>query len=104
MAQATISADARQPALYDSAAPNDSNASGVSWPAVIAGAFVTAALSLILLALGTGIGMSSVSPWANTGASASAVGAGAIIWFVLIELIASAIGGYIAGRLRTKWV
>jgi hypothetical protein len=48
--------------------------------------------------------MSSVSPWANTGASASAVGAGAIIWFVLIELIASAIGGYIAGRLRTKWV
>ncbi len=82
----------------------DSNSSGVSWPAVIAGAFVTAALSLILLALGTGIGLSSVSPWANSGASGKAVAVGAIVWFVLIELIASSIGGYLAGRLRTKWV
>jgi hypothetical protein len=82
----------------------DSNLSGVSWPAVIAGAFVTAALSLILLALGTGIGLSSVSPWANSGASGKAVAVGAIVWFVLIEVIASSIGGYLAGRLRTKWV
>jgi hypothetical protein len=84
--------------------PNDSNQSGVSWPAVIAGAFVTAALAFILLALGTGIGMSSISPWAGSGASGKAVGAGAILWFVLIEIIACSMGGYLAGRLRTKWV
>jgi hypothetical protein len=83
---------------------NDSNVSGVSWPAVIAGAFVTAALSLTLLALGTGIGLSSVSPWTDSGASSTAVGVGAIVWFVLIELLASSMGGYLAGRLRTKWV
>jgi hypothetical protein len=83
---------------------NDSNQSGVSWPAVIAGAFVAAALALILLALGTGIGMSSISPWAGSGASGKAVAAGAIIWFVLIELLACSMGGYLAGRLRTKWV
>jgi hypothetical protein len=83
---------------------NDSNLSGVSWPAVVAGAFVTAALSLILLALGTGIGLSSVSPWANSGASGAAVATGAIVWFVLIEIIASSMGGFLAGRLRTKWV
>jgi hypothetical protein len=83
---------------------NDSNRSGVSWPAVIAGAFVTAALALILLALGSGIGMSSVSPWAGSGVSGKAVAAGAIIWFVLIEIMACSMGGYLAGRLRTKWV
>jgi hypothetical protein len=54
--------------------PNDSNSSSVSWGAVIAGAFVAAALSLALLALGTGVGFSAVSPWANAGASSSAIG------------------------------
>src|SRR5580704_11715964 len=83
---------------------NDSNASGLSWAAVVAGAFVAAALSLILLALGTGIGFSAVSPWANSGVSAPAVGTGAIVWSVLIQIIASSVGGYLAGRLRTKWV
>lgn len=82
---------------------DDSNTSGVSWAAVIAGAFVAAALSLILLALGTGIGFSAMSPWANRGASATAIGAGAIIWFVVMEIISSSMGGYLAGRLRVKW-
>jgi hypothetical protein len=35
------------------ALPDDSNRSGVSWGAVVAGAFVAAAVSLALLALGT---------------------------------------------------
>jgi hypothetical protein len=83
---------------------NEAHSSGVSWAAVLAGAFVASALSLILLALGTGIGLSSVSPWSNNGASASAVGWGAILWLVAMQVIASGIGGYLAGRLRTKWV
>jgi hypothetical protein len=82
----------------------EAHSSGVSWPAVIAGAFVAAALALILVALGTGIGLSAISPWDGAGASASAVGKGAIVWLILTELIASSIGGYLAGRLRTKWV
>jgi hypothetical protein len=91
-------------ALNEMAFPNDSNSSGVSWEAVIAGAFVAAALSLALLALGTGVGFSSVSPWANSGATASAIGWTAIIWLVLMQFIASSLGGYLAGRPRTKWV
>jgi hypothetical protein len=83
---------------------NEAHSSGVSWAAVIAGGFVAAALSLIMLALGSGIGLSSVSPWSNTGASATAIGRGAITWLILMEIISSAMGGYIAGRLRTKWV
>jgi hypothetical protein len=89
---------------YAETVVNDSNISGVSWGAVMAGAFVAAALSLALLALGTGIGMSAVSPWTNTGASASAIGWGAIIWLGLMELVSASMGGYVAGRLRTKWV
>lgn len=85
-------------------ATGDAHAPGVSWGAVIAGAFVAAALSLALLALGTGIGLSSVSPWANAGASGSMIGWTAVIWFILMELIASSMGGYLAGRLRTRWV
>jgi hypothetical protein len=83
---------------------NEAHSSGVSWAAVIAGAFVAAALSLALLALGTGIGFSAASPWSNAGASASAIGWTAIGWVVLMEIIASSVGGYLAGRLRTTWV
>src|ERR1700691_1711823 len=82
---------------------NEAHSSGVSWAAVIAGAFVAAALSLILLALGTGMGLSSVSPWSNMGASASTIGKAGIAWLIIIQIIASAMGGYLAGRLRTKW-
>jgi hypothetical protein len=85
------------------AGQNEANASGVSWSAVLAGGFVTASLALILLSLGTGLGLSSVSLWSNVGASASAISAAAIIWLIATQVISSAMGGYLAGRLRTKW-
>jgi hypothetical protein len=84
-------------------AANEALASGVSWAAVIAGAFVAAALSLILLALGAGFGLSSVSIWSNAGASASTIGMAAVLWLIVMQIISSAMGGYLAGRLRTKW-
>jgi hypothetical protein len=82
---------------------NEANSSGVSWSAVLAGGFVTAALSLILLALGTGLGFATVSVWSGVGASASAIGTAAILWFILIQIMSASMGGYLAGRLRTKW-
>ena len=82
---------------------NEANSSGVSWSAVLAGGFVTAALSLILLALGTGLGFASVSVWSGVGTSASTIGTAAILWFILIQIMSSSMGGYLAGRLRTKW-
>src|SRR5579862_7324568 len=81
----------------------DMASSGVSWGAVIGGAFVAAALYLLLLALGAGFGLSVVSPWSNVGLTANTAGALAIAWLVIIEIIASAFGGYLTGRLRTKW-
>jgi hypothetical protein len=82
---------------------NEANSSGVSWAAVIGGGLVTAALALILLALGTGLGLSSVSVWANAGVSTSTFGGAAIVWLIFMQIISSSMGGYLAGRLRTKW-
>jgi hypothetical protein len=106
MAHSTVSplAFSREPGFADTSVKNEAVASGVSWPAVLAGAFAAAALSLSLLALGTGIGLSSVSPWSNVDASASAIGIGAVVWLIVTQIIAATMGGYLAGRLRTKWV
>ncbi len=77
--------------------------SGVSWPAVAAGAVAAAALTLLLVAFGAGIGFSSVSPWSDTGVSASTFEVGTGIYLVIAGVMSSAVGGYLAGRLRTKW-
>jgi hypothetical protein len=104
MEQPSSSAARFQTGSVETVVRNEAHTSGVSWAAVVAGAFVAAALSLALLALGTGIGFSAVSPWANAAASVATIGWTAIVWLVLTQLIAASVGGYLAGRLRTKWV
>jgi hypothetical protein len=93
----------RRNALSEVPGRSEANSSGVSWPAVIGGAFVSASMALILLSLGTGLGFSSISPWSGVGASASAISRVAIAWLIITQIVASALGGYLAGRLRTKW-
>ena len=78
--------------------------SAVSWGAVIAGAVGAAALSLILFLLGTGLGLAAVSPWASEGISGTTASVSTIIWVTVVQLLAAAMGGYLAGRLRTRWV
>jgi hypothetical protein len=97
MIEATM---ARAPILD---APANVHRSGVSWAAIFAGAAGAAALSLILLILGVGLGLSSVSPWANDGVSATTFGVSTILWLAFTQLAASGMGGYLAGRLRTRW-
>jgi hypothetical protein len=74
--------------------------SGVSWGAILAGAVAAVALSLILLTLGFGLGLSAMSPWSF---NATAVGWSTVLWIAFTQLAASAVGGYLAGRLRIKW-
>jgi hypothetical protein len=76
----------------------------VSWAAVAAGAIAAAALTLVLLAFGAGMGFSAVSPWGNSGVSAGTFQIGTGLYLICVAMLASAIGGYIAGRLRTRWV
>ena len=80
------------------------NASGVSWAAILAGAAGAASLSLILLVLGTGLGLSSVSPWAQSGIAGATFGVSTILWITFTQIAASGMGGYLAGRLRLRWV
>jgi hypothetical protein len=77
--------------------------SAVSWAAVIAGGVTAAALTLVLVAFGAGMGFSSVSPWPNSGISAGTFKIATGIYLIVIAMLSSTIGGYIAGRLRTKW-
>src|SRR4030088_3696451 len=76
---------------------------GDSWPAVLAGAIASCALTLVLLWLGAGMGFAVVSPWAHSGVSATTFEIGTGLYFIVMAMISSAIGGYLAGRLRTKW-
>ena len=81
----------------------ESSTSGVAWPAIIGGAFAAAASSLILLALGSGFGLASVSPWSNSGASLTTFTVMTAIWLIIVQWFSSGLGGYLTGRLRTKW-
>jgi hypothetical protein len=98
--------------IVDASVPvhNEAHSTGISWAAVIGGAFVSASLSLILLALGTGLGFTAISPLSGATGSATAsisiltIGRAAIAWLIFTQIIAAALGGYLAGRLRTKWV
>jgi len=76
----------------------------VSWGAVIGGATVAAAVSLLLVALGAGFDLASISPWSGNGATATTFAVMTAIWFIVTQWVASGLGGYLTGRLRTKWV
>ncbi|HEY5809474.1 MAG TPA: hypothetical protein VIT67_15980 [Povalibacter sp.] len=87
-----------------SSVANESAASAVSWAAILAGAAVAVAASLLLLALGTGLGFASLSPWKNEGPSAVTFTVMSAVWLIIVQWVASGLGGYLTGRLRTKWV
>jgi hypothetical protein len=77
--------------------------SAVSWGAVIAGGLASAALTLILLSLGTGLGLAVITPWSDWNVTAVRVATGAGIFACVVAVMASAVGGYLAGRLRMRW-
>jgi hypothetical protein len=81
----------------------ESAISGVSWGAIVAGGVAAAAMAMVLLTLGAGLGLISVSPWPGQGASIQTVSVGIVVWSVIVEIAAFGLGGYISGRLRTKW-
>jgi hypothetical protein len=77
---------------------------GISWAAVLAGAIASCALTLVLLSLGAGLGFAVVSPWGHSGASATTFEIGTGLYFIVMAMISSAVGGYLAGRLRNRWI
>ncbi len=82
---------------------DEASASAVSWGAIIGGAVAAAAITLLLVTLGAGIGLSSVSPWSSANPTATTFTLMTAVWLIIVQWLSSGLGGYLAGRLRTKW-
>ncbi|OAV55335.1 hypothetical protein A6U98_03495 [Rhizobium sp. WYCCWR10014] len=85
------------------ATPVESSKSAMTWGPIFGGAAAAIGVTLILLLLGSGVGLTMVSPWAGQSSSLGTVGVTAAIWLVVVQWLSSGLGGYITGRLRTKW-
>lgn len=88
----------------DVSEPTESSSTAVSWGPIVAGAFAASTLTLILMLLGSGLGLTMVSPWSGFGTSVTTFAASTAAWLIVVQWLSSAVGGYLAGRLRTKWV
>jgi hypothetical protein len=98
----TLLAENTEPDAVAAQQPGEATGA-VSWAAIILGALVATAISLVLLLLGSGLGLASMSPWPASGTSATAVTAGAAVWLIVVQWLAAALGGYLTGRLRSRW-
>ncbi|WP_105384635.1 hypothetical protein [Neorhizobium alkalisoli] len=83
--------------------PVESSQSAIAWGPIIGGAVAATGISLILILFGSGLGLTMVSPWSGESSSAATVGITAAIWLVVVQWLSAALGGYLTGRLRTKW-
>ncbi|MBZ9769093.1 hypothetical protein LB526_20245 [Mesorhizobium sp. CA6] len=80
----------------------ETSSSAVNWGPIVAGAFAAATLTLVLMLVGSGLGLTMMSPWG--GASLTTFAVSTAVWLIIVQWLSSALGGYVAGRLRTKWV
>lgn len=81
-------------------AGDDASKTPFSWSAAIAGTFAAMAVTFIVVALGSGIGLSFASPY-GSGPSATSLTVAAAVWLVMAQALGFATGGYLAGRLRS---
>ena len=90
-------------AAYLGPPTTESKTSAVSWGAIFAGAAVAAVTTLVLVVLSTGFDLASLSSWMSGGSSATSVVVVTAIGLIVTQWASAALGGYITGRLRTKW-
>ena len=88
----------------DITGPVESATSAVNWAPIIAGAFAASTLTFVLMLLGSGLGLTMVSPWSYQSASITTFAVSTAIWLIVVQWLSSGLGGYLTGRLRTKWV
>jgi hypothetical protein len=82
----------------------ESSASRVHWGAIFAGAVGAVGVTIILVSLGPGLGLATVSPWTPSSTPPATFGIAAGIWLIITQWLSAGLGGYLAGRLREKWV
>jgi MFS family permease len=77
--------------------------SAVSWSAILAGSVAALALSTVLMALAAGFGLNLAGPWPGSMGAIDAFTPPLGAWMIVVQVLAAALGGYLAGRLRTRW-
>ena len=77
--------------------------SAISWKAIFAGTTASLAVTMILVAFGMGVGFTIISPWSDQGVSATTFTVSAAIYLFCVSMLSSTVGGYLAGRLRSRW-
>ena len=82
----------------------EASKSAVSWAAIFAGTAVAISISLVLLTLGSGLGLASLTPSTRSAASPGSLAALVTVWIIVVQWLSAASGGYVTGRLRTRWV
>ena len=83
--------------------PGTSSMSYINWPAVFAGTFVAAGVSLVLITFGAGIGLSvssSAPSWRNASIPLSLLSG---VWILVVTVGAMLLAGYVTGRLRARF-
>ena len=78
--------------------------SAVAWGAIFAGAVASLALSFVLVVLAAGFGMKLAAPWPGARFALTDFNPMLGSWMIVVQVLSSALGGYLAGRLRTKWL
>jgi hypothetical protein len=94
---------ALSPSGSASVMPVESSRPAINWGPIFGGAAAATGVSLILVMFGSGLGLTMISPWSGESSSAATVGLSAAIWLVVVQWLSAALGGYLTGRLRTKW-
>jgi hypothetical protein len=87
-----------------SSSATESFSSAINWGPILAGALTAAAVTVILMLLGSGFGLTMVSPWTADSVSVTTFAASTAVWLVVVQWLSAGLGGYLTGRLRTKWV
>lgn len=75
---------------------------GISWRAIFAGTLTVLSVSLILNLIGLAIGLGSIEPTEESN-PLSGIGTGALIWWIVSNLIALFLGGFVAARVGVSF-
>jgi hypothetical protein len=90
--------------IVGTTSPASAAGRATDWGAIIGGALGAIAISMILFNAGSGFGLSTVEPWSFANRAPESFAIGAAIWLVVMQWLSAGFGGYLAGRLRSKWI
>src|ERR671925_1463146 len=81
----------------------DTSTPYMHWGPIFAGALAAAALSFVLLTFGTTLGLALATPSPTWRDASAALAITTGLFLILTSLASFGLGGYIAGRMRSRW-